>query len=94
MRYVAILAALIAWSATPAQADTAAACKARAAELKLTGSDRENFLAGCNRDARAARSAPAPRSRGVSPADEDALNRAMGRNTLHSIDDQLRLRRN
>jgi len=94
MRCVVIVAALFAWIAAPAQAGTAAACKARAAELKLTGSDRDNFLAGCERNAPTARSAPAPRSRGVSPADEDALNRAMGRNTLQSIDDQLRLRRN
>jgi hypothetical protein len=94
MRYVAIAAALLAWLAAPAQADTLTACKARAAELKLTGSDRDNFMAGCERNAPTARSAPAPRSRGVGPADEDALNRAMGRNTLQSIDDQLRLRRN
>ena len=88
------ISAIAALLAAPAQAETAAACKARAAELKLTGSDRENFLAGCERNAPTARSAPAPRSRGVGPADEDALNRAMGRNTLQSIDDQLRLRRN
>jgi hypothetical protein len=30
----------------------------------------------------------------LSAADEDELNRAMGRNTLRSIEDQLRLRRN
>jgi hypothetical protein len=94
MRYVAVFVALVAWFAAPAQADSAATCKARAAELKLAGSDRENFLAGCERGAGAKRSAPAPRSRSVSPADEDALNRAMSRNVLQSIDDQLRLRRN
>ena len=93
MRYIAAFAALMAMLGTAAQAE-AASCKARAAEMRLAGADRESFMAKCKTPAPAARSAPAPRSRGISPANEDALDRAMSRNVLRSIDDQLRLRRN
>ncbi len=61
--------------------------------MKLDGADLKSFMAQCEKDARAAQGASAPRSRGLTRADEDALTRAMSRNVLQSIDDQLRLRR-
>jgi hypothetical protein len=88
MRYIAA-AALIACLATPAHA-APQSCKAQAAEMQLDGADLESFMAKCEK---AARSAAAPKTRGLTRADEDALNRAMSRNVLQSIDDQLRARR-
>jgi hypothetical protein len=90
MKHRIIVVALAAVVPMPAHAG-APGCKAQAAELRLSGAEREAFMARCERSTR---SAPAPRSRGLTPADEDELNRAMSRNTLRSIDDQLRLRRN
>jgi hypothetical protein len=90
MRYLAA-AALGALLAMPAQA-AQPGCKARAAGMKLSGADLEAFMARCEKDARAARGTSAPRTRGLSRADEDDLTRAMNRNVLRSIDDQLRLR--
>jgi hypothetical protein len=92
MRYLAA-AALCALLAMPAYA-AHAGCKARAAEMKLSGADREAFLARCKKERRGARGTSAPTSRGLTRADEDELTRAMSRNVLRSIDDQLRLRGN
>jgi hypothetical protein len=91
MRYFAAAAALGALLAMPAQA-AQPGCKAQAAEMRLSGPDREAFIARCKKDARAARGTSVPRTRGLSRADEDELTRAMSRNVLRSIDDQLRLR--
>jgi hypothetical protein len=85
-------AVMVALLATPGYA-APPSCKAQAAEMKLVGADLESFVATCQKDGQAARRASAPRTRGLSRADEDELNRAMSRNVLHSIDDQLRLRR-
>jgi hypothetical protein len=93
MRYLAAAAALGALLAMPAQA-AQPGCKAQAAETRLSGPDLEAFMARCEKDARAARRTSAPRTRGLSRADEDDLTRAMNRNVLRSIDDQLRLRGN
>jgi hypothetical protein len=89
MAVVAVLA-LAALLPLPASAGQSG-CKARAAEMRLAGADLDAFMARCERSARGA---PAARTRGLTPADEDELSRAMSRNVLRSIDDQLRLRRN
>ena len=93
MRYLVATAVLVALLATPAHA-ASPSCKAQAAEMRLAGADLESFMAKCEKDAQAARRASAPRTRGLTRADEDELTRAMSRNVLQSIDDQLRLRRN
>jgi hypothetical protein len=92
MRYLVAAAALAAVLATPAHAKPPS-CKAQAAEMGLAGADLESFMAKCEKHAQAARRTSAPRTRGLTRADEDELNRAMSRNVLRSIDDQLRLRR-
>ena len=92
MRYVTAAAVLAVLLATPAHA-APPGCKAQAAGMKLAGADLESFIAKCEREAQAARGVPAPRTRGLTRADEDALTRAMSRNVLQSIDDQLRARR-
>jgi len=91
MRYLAA-AALIACLATPTHA-APQSCRAQAAEMKLDGADLKSFMAKCEKDARAAQGETAPRTRGLTRADEDAVTRAMSRNVLQSIDDQLRARR-
>ena len=92
MRYLAAIAALATLLASPVHA-APPSCKAQAAEMRLAGADLESFMATCEKDAQAARRASAPRTRGLTRADEDELTRAMSRNVLQSIDDQLRLRR-
>ena len=93
MKYL-VAAALAALLVTPAHARQPS-CKAQATELELTGAERKAFIAECTKDRQAARarSARQPRagaSRGMTRAEEESLDRAMARNVLQSIEDQLR----
>jgi psiF repeat-containing protein len=97
MKYL-VAAALAILLVAPAHAKQPS-CKAQATELELTGAERKAFIAACSKERQAARakSAPQPRagaSRGMTRAEEDSLDRAMARNVLQSIEDQLRRQRN
>ena len=67
-------------------------CRAEARERHLTGAAFKAFVARCEKALAECDSAPKSRPR-MSPADEERLDRAMRRNIMQSIEDELRGKR-
>ena len=71
------------------------ACRAEARARHLTGAARKAFVARCEKAQAACDSSARSRSSRprMSPADEERLDRAMRRNILQSIEEELRSKR-
>jgi sulfite exporter TauE/SafE len=92
MKHIAATAlAVLLISAGTAYAQPSA-CKSEARQRHLTGTAFKTFVARCKKALAAYDSASKSRPR-MSPADEERLDRAMRRNILQSIEDELRTKR-
>jgi hypothetical protein len=91
-----IAPALVGMIAISAHAEQSA-CAVKAAEANLTASVRESFIAQCERDRIACRKVKQKthketKGRVMNAEEEECLDRAMSRNLLRSIEEQLRRR--
>lgn len=94
-----VVAAVLGFLLTSAAHAKPPTCSVQAAQRKLTGAALKSFVATCEKKARTARSRRVhktqryPRRRGISPTEEERLDRAMSRNILQSIEEELRWQR-
>jgi hypothetical protein len=92
LAWVVVLLPALAGSAGIAHAE-APTCKTLASERNLTAEDFKSFVAACERvrtERESAAKSPRSSGAGVPPAEEERLDRAMTRNLLQSIEEELR----